>query len=225
MRKRLTDGLSLSSEPAGGLPSPSGEWKSARWSSRSLPSYELQDELRLSAGERPRTSCRLDPCWGCCGGNPDGVTRSRGGEMGSDLMFMLWLVLMDKLEPWGRWLPPLQQRQEEHLMFSLQKNQNQNKKQCLKPGGICKWMIQNDITEHRGCCFYARVSVKCAFVCKCVTYTKELRAAWPSWCCCHADMEPRERPGELKPCREEISALLSEYSVKTKAVTHSQTEN
>lgn len=99
IRKRLTDGLSLSSEPAGGLTSPSGEWKSGRWSSRSLPSYELQDELRLSAGERPRTSCRLDPCCGCCGGNPDGVTRSRGGEMGSDLMLMLWLVLMDRLEP------------------------------------------------------------------------------------------------------------------------------
>lgn len=99
MRKRLTDGLSLSSEPAGGLPSPSGEWKSGRWSSRSLPSYELQDELRLSAGERPRTSCRLDPCCGCCEGNPDGVTRSRGGEIGSDLMFMLWLVLIDRLEP------------------------------------------------------------------------------------------------------------------------------
>lgn len=110
MRKRLTDGLSLSSEPAGGLPSPSGEWKSGRWSSRSLPSYELQDELRLSAGERPRTSCRLDPCCGCCEGNPDGVTRSRGGEIGSDLMFMLWLVLIDRLEPWGRWPPPLQQR-------------------------------------------------------------------------------------------------------------------
>lgn len=107
MRKRLTDGLSLSSEPAGGLPSPSGEWKSGRWSSRSLPSYELQDELRLSAGERPRTSCRLDPCCGCCGGKPDGVTRSRGGDMGSDLMFMLWLVLMDRLEPWGKWPPPL----------------------------------------------------------------------------------------------------------------------
>lgn len=38
MRRRLTEGLSLSSEPAGGLPSPSGEWKSGRWSSRSLPS-------------------------------------------------------------------------------------------------------------------------------------------------------------------------------------------
>lgn len=110
MRKRLTDGLSLSSEPAGGLPSPSGEWKSGRWSSRSLPSYELQDELRLSAGERPRTSCRLEPCCGCCGGKPDGVTRSRGGEMGSDLMFMLWLVLIDRLEPWGRWPPPLRQK-------------------------------------------------------------------------------------------------------------------
>lgn len=33
-------------------------------------------------------------------------------------------------------------------------------------------------------------------------------------------MEPRESPGELKPCREDISALLREYSVKTKAATH-----
>lgn len=98
----MTEGLSLSSEPAGGLPSPSGEWKSGRWSSRSLPSYELQEELRLSAGERPSTSCRLEPCCGCCGcgGKPEGVTRSRGGEMGSDLMLMLWLlVLMERLEP------------------------------------------------------------------------------------------------------------------------------
>lgn len=108
MRRRLTEGLSLSSEPAGGLPRPSGEWKSGRWSSRSLPSYELQEELRLSAGERPRASCRLAPCCGCWGGKPEGVTRSRGGEFGSDLMFMLWLVLMERLELWGRWPPPLQ---------------------------------------------------------------------------------------------------------------------
>jgi len=33
-------------------------------------------------------------------------------------------------------------------------------------------------------------------------------------------MEPSESPGELKPCREEISALLREYSVKTKPSTH-----
>lgn len=80
----------------------------------------------------------------------------------------------------------------------------------------CRCVIQYDITEHSGCCFYVRASGECAFVCKCVTHTKELRAAWPSWCCCHADMEPSESPGELKPCREEISALLREYSVKKK---------
>lgn len=62
----------------------------------------------------------------------------------------------------------------------------------------------------------------CAFVWKCVTHTKELRAAWPSWCCCHADIEPSESPGELKPCREEISALFRENSVKTNATVHSK---
>lgn len=89
----------------------------------------------------------------------------------------------------------------------------------------CRCVIQYDITEHSGCCFYVRASGECAFVCKCVTHTKELRAAWPSWCCCHADMEPSESPGELKPCREEISALLREYSVKKKkkkATTHTE---
>lgn len=35
-------------------------------------------------------------------------------------------------------------------------------------------------------------------------------------------MEPSESPGELKPCREEISALLRENSVKTNAATHSE---
>lgn len=45
-----------------------------------------------------------------------------------------------------------------------------------------------------------------------VTHTSELRAAWPSWCCCHADIEPIESPGEPKPCRDESSALLREYS-------------
>ncbi len=90
-----------------------------------------------------------------------------------------------------------------------------------KPG-ICRCVIQHDITEHSGCCFYVRASGECAFVWKCVTHTKELRAAWPSWCCCHADMEPSESPGELKPCREEISALLRENSVKTKAATYSE---
>lgn len=98
MRRRLTEGLSLSSAPAGGLPSPSGEWKSGRWSSRSLPSYELQEELRLSAGERPRASCLPGPGCGGWGGKPEGVPRSRGGELGSDLMLMLWLVLMERLE-------------------------------------------------------------------------------------------------------------------------------
>jgi len=88
-------------------------------------------------------------------------------------------------------------------------------RQREKPG-ICRCAIQHDITEHSGCCIYVRASGECAFVCKCVTHTKELRAAWPSWCCCHADMEPSESPGELKPCREEISALLRENSGKTK---------
>lgn len=110
MRKRLTEGLALSSFPTGGLASPRGELKSGRWSSRSEPSYELQEELRLSAGERPSTSWRLDPCCGCWGGKPDGVTRSRGGEFGSDLMLMFWLVFIERLEPWGSWPPPLQGR-------------------------------------------------------------------------------------------------------------------
>lgn len=160
MRKRLTDGLSLSSEPAGGLPSPSGEWKSGRWSSRSLPSYELQEELRLSAGERPRTSCRLDPCCGCWGGKPDGVTRSRGGEMGSDLMFMLWLVLMDRLEPWGRWPPPLQERQAGNFVFRRTNVRCNN----VKKPEMCICVIQHNITERSGCCFYVRASGECAFV-------------------------------------------------------------
>lgn len=115
MRKRLTEGLALSSLLTGGLASPRGELKSGRWSSRSEPSYELQEELRLSAGERPSTSCRLDPCCGCWGGKPDGVMRSRGGELGSDLMLMLWLVLIERLEPWGSWPPPLQTGQDGKL--------------------------------------------------------------------------------------------------------------
>lgn len=48
-----------------------------------------------------------------------------------------------------------------------------------KPG-ICRYVIQHDITQHSGCCFNVRVSGECAFVRKCVTHTKELRAAWPS---------------------------------------------
>lgn len=78
----------------------------------------------------------------------------------------------------------------------------------------CRFVIQRDIKERSGCCFHVRASGECAFVWKCVTHTKELRAAWPSWCCCHADMEPSESPGELKPCRDEISALLRENSAK-----------
>lgn len=35
-------------------------------------------------------------------------------------------------------------------------------------------------------------------------------------------MEPSESPGEPKPCREEISALLREKSVKTNAAVHSE---
>lgn len=96
-------------------------------------------------------------------------------------------------------------------------NNVKKKKRRRKKTGICRCVIQHDIAEHSGCCFYARASGECAFVWKCVTHTKELRAAWPSWCCCHADMEPSASPGELKPCREEISALLRENSVKTKA--------
>lgn len=41
-------------------------------------------------------------------------------------------------------------------------------------------VIQHDITQHSGCCFNVRVSGECAFFRKCVTHTKELRAAWPS---------------------------------------------
>lgn len=92
----------------------------------------------------------------------------------------------------------------------------------VKKPEICRYVIQHDIKERSGCCFYVRASGECAFVWKCVTHTKELRAAWPSWCCCHADMEPSESPGELKPCREEISALLRENSVKTNAAAHSE---
>lgn len=44
-----------------------------------------------------------------------------------------------------------------------------------------------------------------------VTHTKELRAACPKWCCCQADTCPRDSmPGELKPCRADRSALVSE---------------
>lgn len=35
-------------------------------------------------------------------------------------------------------------------------------------------------------------------------------------------MEPNESPGEPKPCREEISALLRENSVKTKTAKRSE---
>jgi len=71
---------------------------------------------------------------------------------------------------------------------------------------------------HLTSCPGTLVSVLQTCVCVCVTahiyvtHTSELRAAWPSWCCCHADIEPIESPGEPKPCREESSALLREYS-------------
>lgn len=35
-------------------------------------------------------------------------------------------------------------------------------------------------------------------------------------------MEPKESPGEPKPCREEISALLREYSATTTAPENSE---
>lgn len=109
---RLTDGLWRSSAPGASarLRPRVGEWNSARGSSRSLPSYDEHDELRLSTGERPMSGRLEDGGGGCCccwWENPDGVTRSRGGEMGSDLMLRFWLVLMDKLEPWGKWQLPL----------------------------------------------------------------------------------------------------------------------
>lgn len=113
-----------------------------------------------------------------------------------------------------------------HHVFSTKNKRNMKKIGGKKKNlGICKCVIQCDNTEHCGCCFYVGASGECAFVCKCVTHTKELRAAWPSWCCCHADMEPSESPGELKPCREEISALLSGYSVKTNAAAHTLRTN
>lgn len=43
------------------------------------------------------------------------------------------------------------------------------------------------------------------------TYTRELRAAGPRWCCCQADTCPRDSiPGELNPCRADRSALVKE---------------
>lgn len=52
MRSRLNDGPLMPSD--GPLPWPgvgTDRWVSLRCSSRSLPSYELQEEARLSAGE------------------------------------------------------------------------------------------------------------------------------------------------------------------------------
>jgi hypothetical protein len=44
-----------------------------------------------------------------------------------------------------------------------------------------------------------------------VTHTRELRAACPRWCCCQAEACPRDSiPGEVKPCRADRSALVSE---------------
>lgn len=84
------------------------EWKSGRCcSSRSLPpSWELQEELMLSAGDLP-SSALLDEVveewwWGgpwACATYPDWLRWSRGGEIGSALMLMLWLVLIERLEP------------------------------------------------------------------------------------------------------------------------------
>lgn len=79
-------------------------WKSGRCcSSRSLPpSWELQEELMLSAGDLPSSALVEEWWWG---GRPwtgilypDWLRWSRGGETGSALMFMLWLVLMEWLE-------------------------------------------------------------------------------------------------------------------------------
>lgn len=85
------------------------EWKSGRCcSSRSLPpSWELQEELMLSAGDLPRSALLdevVEEWWGGGGGPwacvayPDWLRWSRGGEIGSALMLMLWLVLIERLE-------------------------------------------------------------------------------------------------------------------------------
>lgn len=77
-------------------------------SSRSLPpSWELQEELMLSAGDLP-SSALLDVVeemerWGCawpwaCFTNPNWIKWSRGGEVGSALMFMWWLVVVERPE-------------------------------------------------------------------------------------------------------------------------------
>lgn len=73
-------------------------------SSRSLPpSWELQEELMLSAGDLP-SSALVDVVeeverwgWGwpwACLTNPDWIKWSRGGEIGSALM--LWLVVVER---------------------------------------------------------------------------------------------------------------------------------
>lgn len=74
-------------------------------SSRSLPpSWELQEELTLSAGDLPSSTLVAvveevarwwEWPWGCFT-NPDWIGRSRGGEMGSALMFMLWLMVAER---------------------------------------------------------------------------------------------------------------------------------
>lgn len=111
IRIRLTVGLSLPSDRLAG-----SKWKSGRCcSSRSLPpSWELQEEPTLSEGDRP-ISARADEgaeewWWGwTCGWvmYPDWLWWSRGGEIGSALMLMLWLVLMERVE-----LPDLQTEEE-----------------------------------------------------------------------------------------------------------------
>ncbi|TNN53029.1 hypothetical protein EYF80_036780 [Liparis tanakae] len=60
-RTRLMEGLSRSSRV--GRTSPRGEWNSFLCSSRSLPSWELLQLLRLSTGERPE-SWRDEGFWG-----------------------------------------------------------------------------------------------------------------------------------------------------------------
>lgn len=101
-RIRLEVGLSPpSARPSG------REWKSGLGgcSSRSLPpSWELQDELTLSAGDLPTSAWADEDEWGRGWATyPGWLRRSRGGERGSALMLMLWFVPTEKLE-----LPDLQ---------------------------------------------------------------------------------------------------------------------
>lgn len=61
--------------------------ESTRWSSRSLPSYELPEELKLSAGERPRSCLESGRGTMWMLGYSEWA-RSLGGDVGSDLMLM-----------------------------------------------------------------------------------------------------------------------------------------